>query len=231
MAVYTPPGYDDGKGRFPVLYLLHGAGGDEDAWGTLGRTAVILDNLIARGKAVPMIVVMPNGNANQTVGQGSALAPTTPAAAAPAPMSAPSMAASFPESLVKDIVPYVEARFRVRKRPEARALAGLSMGGMHTMMATAAHPSTFRWIGVFSAGARNADAGLDKALSALKAEGVKLYYVGCGVKDPLAYAGSQVLAERLKQQGLPFLFRETPGGHTWANWRIYLSDLAPRLFR
>ena len=105
------------------------------------------------------------------------------------------------------------------------------MGGMHTVTATNANPKAFGWIGVFSAGVRGADDNLDKALSAVKAGGVKLYYVGCGVKDPLAYAASQVLAERLKKNGLPFLFRETPGGHTWANWRIYLADLAPRLFR
>ncbi|MDD8025288.1 MAG: glycoside hydrolase family 3 N-terminal domain-containing protein [Acidobacteriota bacterium] len=230
MAVYTPPGYGKGKGRFPVLYLLHGAGGDEDAWGTLGRTAVILDNLIAQGKAVPMIVVMPNGNANQVVGQGSALGPATGPQGTVPMMGAPGRP-TFPESLAKDIIPYVEKSYRVKAAKDSRAIAGLSMGGMHTVAVSNAHPGMFGWIGVFSSGVRNADEALDKALAALHKSGVKLYYVGCGVKDAMAYQGSRVLAERLQKHGFSFLFRETPGGHTWANWRIYLSDLAPRLFR
>jgi enterochelin esterase family protein len=230
MAVYTPPGYERGKARYPVLYLLHGAGGDEQAWGDLGRAAVILDNLIAAGRAVPMIVVMPNGNAGQSVSQGSALGPVATPAAAPPAMGGPGRP-TFPDSLVADIIPFIEGRYRVKAARDARAIAGLSMGGGHTVAATNAHPGLFGWIGVFSSGARGADAAFDKALAAVKAGGVRLYYVGCGVKDALAYQGSQVLAERLKRLGFAYLFKETPGGHTWANWRIYLADLAPRLFR
>jgi enterochelin esterase family protein len=245
MYVYTPPSYEKGREKYPVLYLLHGAGGDEDAWTTLGRTNMILDNLIAQGKAKPMIVVMPNGNANQNVGQGTAYRPTPspgPAAlalttavqpAVPAPPSggAPRSQSPFPESLVKDIIPYVERSFRVRTDKESRALAGLSMGGGHTVTASNAHPGTFGYIGVFSAGVRNLDETAEKRFAALKAGGVRLYYVGCGVEDQLAYAGSQALVEILKKNGFAYRFNETPGGHTWANWRIYLADLAPRLFR
>jgi len=240
MYVYTPPGYEAGKEKYPVLYLLHGGGGDEDAWMTLGRTNVILDNLIAEGKAKPMLVVMPNGNANQSVGQGTAYqapparaqAPVPPAPAPGARGAAPAgFGTAFPESLVKDIVPYIEKNYRVISDKNGRAIAGLSMGGGHTVSATNGHPGFFSYIGVFSAGIRNVNEETEKQFAALKAGGVKLYYVGCGVKDPLAYAGSQALADLLKKQGFPYLFNETPGGHTWANWRIYLSDLAPRLFR
>ena len=245
MYVYTPPGYETGREKYPVLYLLHGAGGDEDAWTTLGRTNMILDNLIARGRAKPMIVVMPNGNADQSVGQGTAyrlLQAPAPAAPAPAPQAKPAAPAAptgaaplfqsaFPESIVKDIIPYMEKHFRVRKDKEGRALAGLSMGGGHTVTASNAHPGTFGYIGVFSAGLRNVDETVEKRFAALEASGVRLYYVGCGMEDQLAYAGSQTLVEILKKNGFAHQFNETPGGHTWANWRIYLADLAPRLFR
>jgi beta-glucosidase len=247
MYVYTPPGYEKGRERYPVLYLLHGAGGDEDAWTTLGRTNMILDNLIAAGKAKRMIVVMPNGNATQSVGQGTAYQPPPAPVQAPIASAAPARAATptpapgwgsgplfqaaFPDSIVKDIVPYIEKNYRVRANKDSRALAGLSMGGWQTVTATNANPRWFGYIGVFSAGIRNADEELDKQFAALKAAGVKLYYVGCGVKDQLAYAGSQAIIEVLKKYGFIYQYNETPGGHTWANWRIYLADLAPRLFR
>jgi len=247
MYVYTPPGYDTNRARYPVLYLLHGAGGDEDAWVTLGRTNMILDNLIAQGKAKPMLVVMPNGNANQSVGQGTAYQPPPARVQAPVPTPAPARAATpapapgwgtgplfqraFPDSIVKDIVPFIEKNFRVKADKNGRALAGLSMGGWQTVAATNANPGLFGYIGVFSAGIRNVNGEMDQDFSKLKASGVKLYYVGCGVKDQLAYAGSQAIIEVLKKNGFTYLYNETPGGHTWANWRIYLSDLAPRLFR
>jgi len=227
MYVYTPPGYDAGTERYPVLYLLHGGGGDEDAWTTLGRANMIFDNLIAQGKAKPMIVVMPNGNANQRVGQGTGY--QKPPAAAPMPT--PGLQSLFPDSLVKDIIPFVEKRYRVIPEKDGRAIAGLSMGGGHTVAATNGNPGVFGYIGVFSMGIRNVTPEVEGQFAALKTSGIKLYYVGCGVKDQLAYAGSQTLAGILKKLEFVSLFNETPGGHTWANWRIYLSDLAPRLFR
>lgn len=252
MYVYTPPGYEQGKGKYPVFYLLHGGGGDEDAWTTLGRTNMILDNLIAQGKAKPMLVVMTNGNANQVVSQGYALGvPPAGRGAAPARGAAPERGATpatpgqapagrggtpgaqtaFPDSLVKDVIPFIEKNYRVLAAKDSRAIAGLSMGGGHTVSATNNNPGKFGYIGVWSAGTRNPDETLDKQLAALKASGVKLYYVGCGVDDTLAYAGSKSLVELLKKHGFNYQFRESSGGHTWFNWRIYLGELAPKLFR
>jgi enterochelin esterase-like enzyme len=277
MYVYTPPGYETSKARYPVLYLLHGAGGDEDAWYSLGRTNIILDNLIAQGKAKPMIVVIPNGNSNQyaapgmglpdepmqVMGRGAAApalaapaaAPAaTPAASAPtaeptatpaaAPAATPSTpaagrgfsltslpyAGSYPESLVKDIIPYVEKNYRTVANKDNRAIAGLSMGGFHTVMATNNNPGTFGYIGIFSAGANSTDEAFMKQLTALKASRVKLYWIGVGSSDFLLKS-SQTLDEAVKKIGFKSVFRETPGGHTWANWRIYLSEFAPLLFQ
>jgi enterochelin esterase-like enzyme len=260
MYVYTPPGYETSKDRYPVFYLLHGGGGDEDAWYSLGRTNIILDNLIAQGKAKPMIVVMPNGNSNQyaapgmglpdqpmaAMGRGAAAPAATPASPAPAaaPAAAPSMpaagrgssitsqpyAGSYPESLVKDIIPYVEKNYRTISNKDNRAIAGLSMGGFHTVMATNNNPGTFGYIGVFSAGANSTDEAFTKQLTALKASGVKLYWVGVGSSDFLLKS-AQTLDEAVKKVGFKSVYRETPGGHTWFNWRIYLSELAPLLFQ
>jgi len=256
MYVYTPPDYGKGSGRYPVFYLLHGGGGDEDAWFTLGRTSQILDNLIAQGKAKPMIVVMPNGNANQKMAPGSGPVPGQSAgmgmpaargAAAPAPGAAPAgapaaapargaaaggmMGSAFPESLVKDIIPFIEKNYRAIPNKDSRAIAGLSMGGGHTLAATNNYPGTFSYVGVWSAGARQVDDALAKQLEAVKKAGVKLYYVGCGVDDQLAYAGSKNLVGLLEKIGMKYTFRESSGGHTWFNWRIYLSEIAPLLFR
>ena len=245
MYIYTPAGYETGKQRYPVFYLLHGGGGDEDAWNTLGRTSMIMDNLIAQGKAKPMLVVMPNGNANQIVSQGYALgappargpmpgraaAPAAPGAAPARGMPQQAYEGSYPHSLMNDIIPYVEKNYRVLASKDNRAVAGLSMGGGHTTSVTNNNPGKFGYIGVFSAGARTADETYNKQLAALKASGVKLYYVACGVKDPLAYEGSKNLVELLKKHGFNYKYNETSGAHTWFNWRIYLSDFAPQLFR
>jgi enterochelin esterase family protein len=230
MCVYTPPGYAEGRARYPVLYLLHGGGGDEDAWVTLGRANWILDNLIAQAKAKPMIVVMPNGNGNRIMAAGSGPVPAEDAAVRPAhPGSA--AAGPFPESLVKDILPYVEKHYRVAANAGSRAIAGLSMGGGQTMAATANHPGAFGYIGVWSAGSRQSDEEITGQLSAIKAAGVKLYYVGCGVEDTLAHPGSTKLVELLRKLDMRYKFRESTGGHTWFNWRICLSEFAPMLFQ
>jgi enterochelin esterase-like enzyme len=226
MYIYTPPGYEKGDMSYPVLYLLHGGGGDEDAWTTMGRAPYILDNLIAQGLAKPMLVVMPNGNAYQAAGPGDA-----PAAAAPRPADFASSRGKFEESLVKDIIPYVEKNYRVIKNKDARSIAGLSMGGGHTTTTTNNNPALFSYIGVFSAGARNVDDEYRAKLKAIKDNKVKLYYVACGVDDKLAWQGSQTLVSELKKLDMPYKFRESGGGHTWANWRIYLSELAPVLFK
>jgi enterochelin esterase family protein len=244
--VYTPPGYEESGDRYPVFYLLHGGGGDEDAWFTLGRTNLILDNLIEQGKAKPMVVVMPNGNANQKMATGSGpvpgqaspmqmpapgAAPKPAGQAAAAPGASSPFGRLFPDSLVKDIIPWVEKHYRVVADKDSRAIAGLSMGGGHTMAATANFPGTFGYIGVWSAGSRQPDEEITRQLLAVKAGGVKLYYVGCGVDDKLAYAGSTKLVEMLKKAEMNYTFRESSGGHTWFNWRIYLSEFGPLLFR
>jgi len=255
MYVYTPPGYAEGAARYPVFYLLHGGGGDEDAWFTLGRTAQIMDNLIAAGKAKPMIVVMTNGNAWQKMAPGSGpipgqvapqrQAPPPPAPSAPAPgaaapaapavPSAPpagaAMASAFPESLVKDVIPFMEKRYRVLTGKENRAIAGLSMGGGHTVTATNNFPGTFGYIGVWSAGTRQTDEAAVKAFQAVKDAGVNLYHVGCGLDDKLALTNSQNLVGILKTVGMKHVYRESSGGHSWFNWRIYLKEFAPMLFR
>jgi enterochelin esterase-like enzyme len=231
MYIYTPAGYENSKSKYPVLYLLHGGGGDEDAWTTLGRAPVILDNLIAQGKALPMIIVMTNGNANQAAAQGDS--PVLPIQEVRPPTAAgvtPTVG-RFEESLVKDVVPYIESHYRVLKDKNNRAIAGLSMGGGHTQRVTLTNPDMFSYIGVFSAGTRTVTDELDNQFKVLKSKNPKLYWIGCGVNDPLAYQGSQTLAALLKKDGFNYIFRETPGGHTWANWRIFLSEMAPLLFK
>jgi enterochelin esterase family protein len=258
MYVYTPAGYDTGKQKYPVLYLLHGAGGDEDAWNNMGRASVILDNLIAAGKAKPMLVVMTNGNANQKMAPGYGIIPGQNtsgifgnpgemggagfagrgAAPATAPAATPGTTpgagrggiggTAFPESLVKDVVPYIETHYRVTANKDNRAISGLSMGGGHTLTASNAHPEMFSYVGVFSMGTR--DDVTDK-LQALKKAGVKYYYVGCGQADNICVEGSKNLDALLTKVGINHKFTFSPGGHTWANWRIYLNEWAPMLFK
>jgi enterochelin esterase-like enzyme len=232
MYVYTPPGYENDKGSYPVLYLLHGGGGDEDAWTANGLAPVILDNLIAQGKAKPMIVVMPNGNANQSA--ASIDAPPSLVAAPqgpPAPGTPNPLAGKFEESMVKDIIPFIESHYRVLRTKNDRSVAGLSMGGAHTQRIVLNNPDMFNYIAIFSAGIREPNEELENQFKALKTKNPKLFYVGVGVDDRLAYNGSKNLADILKKNDFKYTYNETSGGHTWANWRIYLSNLAPELFQ
>ena len=249
MYVYTPPGYEASQTRYPVLYLLHGGGGDEDAWVTMGRANVILDNLIAAGKAKPMIVVMPNGNATQTVSQGYAYGPTPARQAVQAPAPPPLQAAaggvrgggaparapqpyagSYPESLVKDVIPFVEKTYRVLANKDNRAIAGLSMGGGHTLAATNNNPGVFGYIGVFSSGPRTVDEAYEKQLEAVKAGGVKFYWTGAGTTD-MAREGTMNLHSLLEKQGFKTSYKEIPGSHYWFLWRDFLGDFGSILFR
>ncbi|HLN55458.1 MAG TPA: alpha/beta hydrolase-fold protein [Bacteroidales bacterium] len=239
MYVYTPAGYEAGTQKYPVFYLLHGAGGDEDAWTNMGRAAQIMDNLIAQGKAKPMIVVMTNGNANQAGAQNEI--PAIPATGEQGMAAYQRYAGKFEEHLVKDVVPFIEKNYRTLTGRDNRAIAGLSMGGGHTQTITNNNPGMFGYIGVYSMGIMNmgqqnpADAErLEKEriakLTALKDSGQKLYWIGCG-KDDFVYKGVVTLRETLDKVGLKYTYRESTGGHTWANWRIYLSEFAPQLFR
>ena len=254
MMVYTPPGYETGTQKYPVLYLLHGGGGDEDAWLTMGRANIILDNLIAAAKAKPMIVVMPNGNATQTVSQGYGFGPTPARQSVQAPAPPPVQAAaaangngragaaggrggapqpyagSYPESLIKDVIPFVEKRFRVQVAKDDRAIAGLSMGGGHTLAATNNNPGVFSYIGVFSSGPRTPDDTFHKQLEAVKAGGVKFYWLGAGTTD-MAREGTVMLAELVKQSGFKTSYREIPGRHFWFLWRDFLTQYAQVTFQ
>ena len=269
MYVYTPAGYEAGSQRYPVLYLLHGAGGDEDAWFNMGRASLIMDGLIFDKKAKPMIVVMTNGNGYQQMAPGfgplprveGAMPQPAPRGAGPgaparcrarggctarpllprrpvpqAHQAAPGARGGgggiggglFPESIVKDVIPYVEKHYRVIPKKDGRAIAGLSMGGGHTLAATNAHPETFNYIGVFSMGTRE---DITDKLQAIKKAGLKYYYVGCGQADQICVEGSKNLDALLTKVGINHTFTFNEGGHTWANWRIYLSELAPKLFQ
>ncbi len=225
MYVYTPPGYADSNDRYPVFYLLHGGGGDEDAWTTLGRAPYILDNLIAQGKAKPMLVVMTNGNAYQAAAPGEA-----PAGVGQAPADRSQYAGKFEESLVNDVIPYVDSHYRTLASKDNRAIAGLSMGGGHTVRTTNSNPGMFGYIGVFSAGAREPDETFHQEIEALKESGVNLYWIGCGVDD-FVRESTQTLLAVLDEHDFEHTYYESSGGHTWANWRIYLSELAPQLFK
>lgn len=227
MYVYTPPGYFHGTEDYPVLYLLHGGGGDEDAWTTMGRAPYILDNLIAAGKAKAMLVVMTNGNAWQTAGPGDA----PDAADAPAFTRADyeKYRGKFEESLVKDVIPFIEKNYRVKASKDMRAIAGLSMGGGHTITATTNYPDVFGYIGVFSSGIFQAYENLDAKMLALKNSGVKKYWVACG-EDDFVMESNKKLLVALDKCGMEYEYFENTGGHSWKNWRIYLSMFSPMLF-
>ena len=244
MTIYTPPGYDKG-GKYPVLYLLHGAGGDENAWSELGRAAQILDNLIATGKAKPMIVVMPNGNPNCQAAPGewswgmytpgfgnNGTGPTAPAVA------------TIPASFM-DIVNYVDANYRTVKKREGRAVCGLSMGGGHTFAISLTYPTTFDYYGLFSAGLHlgkdfkmnqpfseqiKNDPDFAQQSARLFGSKPKLYWMGMGKTDFL-YQSTVDLRNYWDSKGYKYEYVETDGGHIWRNWRIYLTMFAQKIFK
>jgi enterochelin esterase family protein len=232
ITVYTPPGYETSNNNYPVLYLLHGMGGDEEAWINLGRTAQILDNLIAAGKALPMIVAMPNGNVVQSAAPGeSDLGFYKPTMQLPNTMDG-RMEESFP-----DVIKFVESSYRVQKNKAGRAIAGLSMGGFHSLHISRYYPGTFDYIGLFSPAIspdRNAKSkvydNIDATLEIQNKSGYKLYWIAIGKTD---FLYKQVSDYRAKLDGLklPYTYRESEGGHIWLNWRIYLGEFVPMLFR
>ena len=137
----------------------------------------------------------------------------------------------FEESLVKDVIPYIESHYRVLRDKDDRAIAGLSMGGSQTQRITLTNPDMFAYIGVFSMGVRNVNEDLENQFKVLKSKNPRLYWVGCGITDAISYQSSQTLVALLKKYGFNYIYRESSGGHTWANWRIYLSEMAPLLFK
>ena len=238
ITVYTPPAYDgtNNNKKYPVLYLLHGMGGDEQAWEELGRATQILDNLIALGKATPMIVVMPNGNVSQNAAPGySEKGYYTPQMYLPSTMDG-QMEMSFP-----DIVKFVDTHYRTIQRKEGRAITGLSMGGFHSLHISKQYPDMFDYVGLFSAAidSRSQEKdistfsiydNMDEKLKTQFQKAPKLYWIGIGKTDFL-FEENIKFRKRLDQLGAKYIYEETEGGHIWKNWRIYLSDFVPLLFK
>jgi enterochelin esterase family protein len=225
MHVYTPPGYEVGEGKYPVFYLLHGAFDCDDSWSSVGRAGFILDNLIAAKKAKPMVVVMPAGHTGPfTFGRGGL------------PMD------EFVQDFNGDILPYIEKNYRVHTDRRNRAIAGLSMGGAHTLSIGIPNLDKFAYLGVFSSGVFGMGGGgapagpsweeqnKDKLDDAELKKGLKLVWFATGKEDFLIETSRATVAT-LKKHGFDVVFNETPGAHTWINWRNYLNEFTPQLFQ
>ncbi len=232
LTVYTPPGYEEGNEKYPVLYLLHGMGGDEEAWMALGRTSQIMDNLIASGKAKPMIVVMTNGNISQEAAPGETSAGLNP----PSFMLPKTMDGTF-ESSFPDVVNFVEKNYRVKKEKSGRAISGLSMGGFHSMHISKEYPDMFDYVGLFSAAILPAGdvkspvyENIDEKLKVQFGKNPKLYWIAIG-KDDFLYNANTEFRKKLDDNGYKYIYFENGEGHIWKNWRIYLSDFVPMLFQ
>ncbi len=232
ICIYTPPGYENTKRSYPVLYLLHGAGGDEEAWNELGRASQIMDNLIAQGRVEPMIVVMPNGNVSQQAAPGEG----SRGYYKPQFMEPGTMDGSFEASFM-DIVNFVEDDYRVKAKKTHRALAGLSMGGFHALHISRYYPNTFDYVGLFSAAMlpnQNTSSlvyqDVDETLRTQMDNGYELYWIGVGKADFLAN-NIKLYTKKLDGLGMPYTYRESEGGHIWKNWRVYLSEFTPLLFK
>lgn len=240
MTVYTPAGYDKGK-DYPVMYLLHGAGGDENAWSELGRTAQIMDNLIATGKAKPMVVVMTNGNPNcqAAPGEWSAGMYVPSFYGYQGAKAVATMDESFP-----DVMNYVESHYKVGKDKAHRAICGLSMGGGHSFDISRRFPNKFDYVGLFSAGLHVGKTGdfrtdfykmlqedeeAQQQLATLFKNKPKLYWIGMGKTDFL-YKSTAGLRRYFDEKGYKYTYMETEGGHIWRNWRVYLTEFAQKIF-
>ena len=232
LTIYTPAGYETGNKKYPVLYLLHGMGGDEEAWIALGRTAQILDNLIAQGKAKPMIVVMPNGNADQEAAPGeSSLGMIKPTMQLPKTMEG-SMEESFP-----DIVNFVDRNYRTVKAKSGRAIAGLSMGGFHSLHISKQYPDMFNYIGLFSAAIMPNEKvkspiyeNMEAKLKTQFSKNPALYWIAIGNTDFL-YKANADYRKLLDEKGYKYTYFESEEGHIWKNWRIYLTAFSQMIFK
>jgi enterochelin esterase-like enzyme len=239
--VYTPPGYDrDTEARFPVLYLLHGAGDNDATWAVFGRANLILDNLLAQGKVKPMVVVMPDGHAAAFGPPPGATRPTgapqKKGAAAGGPPGGPGAGMSrniavFERDLLEDVIPFVESNYRVRTDAAHRAIAGLSMGGGQSLTIGLNHPERFAFVGGFSSAVFNPASSLAAALKdpQMTDKSLRVLWIACGKDDRLIENNKQLVA-LLKDKGIHHEFLTTEGAHTWPVWRRYLADFAPLLF-
>ena len=237
MSVYLPAEYDKNPDkRYPVLYLLHGSGGDEDAWLGCGRAAQILDNMMAQGKCKPMIVVMPNGNAELAAAPG---ADPDRRYQQPFANNMSSMFGAIESVFMHDVVDYVDSHYRTRTGKADRAIAGLSLGGLHTLYISLNNPESFDYVGLFSAQTTNAitdksSPTVDKIGGLWKLQkqfnpAPKLYYIAVGTGDFTKKLNDD-LRLTLADHRYPYVYHESDGGHTWDNWRNYLIDFLPRLF-
>ncbi len=219
--LYTPPGYDSNtNASYPVLYILHGGGEDETGWATQGKTDLIMDNLIASKNAVPMIIVMPDAN-----------------------MSIPAFDEQglklFESELKNSLIPFVEKNYRTKTGAANRALAGLSMGGIHTLYTGIKNSDQFSWLGVFSSGwiiplqQAIADAQYDfmKIHADFLNSHLKLFWIAMGGKEDIAYKNCQIMLGKFDELKIKYTYSEYPGGHTWPVWRNNLYNFAPLLFR
>ena len=233
LTIYTPAGYEQSKEKYPVLYLLHGMGGDENAWSELGRATQIMDNLIASGKAKPMIVVMPNGNISQEAAPGE----TSEGLKIPSMQLPKTMDGNF-ETAFQDVVNFVEQNYRVKADKAHRAIAGLSMGGFHSLYISINNPNSFDYIGLFSAAIKPRQKEVsspiykdpESKVDNLFKHSPKLLWMGIGNTDFL-YKENADLRHYLDSKHYPYTYLETDGGHIWRNWRIYLTTFAQKLFK
>ena len=244
--IYTPPDYDKGK-DYPVLYLLHGAGDIESGWTMIGRANNILDNAIADKRAKPMVVVMPLGHGIQSFWTGAAKAAPDPVAKAmtgaggldaiiAAMMSGDGEGGLSPvtKDLVEDVMPMVERTYKVSKRPDDRAIAGLSMGGGQTINVAFSHPQLFRYVALMSPAA---GASVEKIYPKFLADPsiankqFKMFWVGVGKDDMLTGPGDKAFVETLQKHGIKHTFNLSEGRHEWTVWRQYLNEVAPLLFK
>ncbi len=219
--IYKPAGYDvNVNEKYPVLYILHGGGEDQRGWATQGKTDLILDNLIAAGKAKPMLIVMPDGNVTGQQGFGE------------------NTLRMFERELKQSVIPFVEKNYRVETGPGNRALAGLSMGGLQTLYVGINNPDMFPWLGVFSSGwimpAQNDLANKQYDIiknNPGKMSSLKLFWIAMGGKEDIAYDNCQAMLKKLDELNVKYTYSEYPGGHTWPVWRNNLYNFAQLLFR
>lgn len=237
LSVYTPAGYMEGDARYPVLYLLHGSGGDETAWVELGNVVRVMDNMIASGRVRPMMVVMPNGNFSVPAAPGE-----TSANLSFRPVMSNRIPGNYKngkyEMSFDEIVSYVDSHYRTLSTKENRAIAGLSMGGFHTLFIALNHPDMFHYVGLMSAGLGNqyltedipAYADYQGKLQRLKSSHPGLFWIAIG-KDDFLYQANADFRAQLDGIGMSYLYHESTRGHLWCNWRQYLVMLTDMLWK
>ena len=215
--VYTPPGYEKSKQKYPVLYLLHGNGQIEASWVWTGRANVIMDNLLAEGKIRPMVVVMPYGHVPREIKTASA------------PVNAPGAdPAAIEKELITAVKPLVESKYRVLTDRNHRAIGGLSMGAAQSLNIGLHNLDQFAYIAAFSGSGNRAE--WEKADAAMLNGKLKVLWLGCGTED-FAYGGVKALSDLLTKKNVKHVWNESGGGHSWPNWQVYLSKYAPLLFQ